>query len=211
MRLKRPWILRPFGAELKRMKVLVLHQNVRTYGICPLRVAVFPRTCLVTTARAAVCSVKSTFTVHDVSLTPFPVWLFFAAGGSYYMISRSLGPEFGGAVGLCFYLGTTFAGAMYILGTIEIFLVSALFWAGSPCLAPTPKGQSFWQAFLRSFCSLCPRASLVDAFWERGDPQGRRKPSAKTPQRRAFQSRVRPPREGRFRVSPRGHPLGGDG
>lgn len=47
------------------------------------------------------------------------------------MISRSLGPEFGGAVGLCFYLGTTFAGAMYILGTIEIFLVSAMFRAGS--------------------------------------------------------------------------------
>lgn len=58
--------------------------------------------------------------------TDSSVCLWLAAGGSYYMISRSLGPEFGGAVGICFYLGTTFAGAMYILGCIEILLVSSL-------------------------------------------------------------------------------------
>ena len=45
------------------------------------------------------------------------------AGGSYFMISRSLGPQFGGSVGIIFFLGVSFAASMYIVGAIEILLV----------------------------------------------------------------------------------------
>lgn len=40
-------------------------------------------------------------------------------GGAYYLISRSLGPEFGGAIGLIFSLANAVAVAMYVVGFSE--------------------------------------------------------------------------------------------
>ena len=37
-------------------------------------------------------------------------------GGIYYMLSRSLGPEFGGAIGLMITLANAIAVAMYVIG-----------------------------------------------------------------------------------------------
>ena len=41
------------------------------------------------------------------------------AGGAYYMISRSLGPEFGGAIGVIFSMANAVAAAMYVVGFAE--------------------------------------------------------------------------------------------
>jgi solute carrier family 12 sodium/potassium/chloride transporter 2 len=40
-------------------------------------------------------------------------------GGAYYLISRSLGPEFGGAIGIVFSFANAVAGAMYCIGFAE--------------------------------------------------------------------------------------------
>ena len=41
------------------------------------------------------------------------------SGGPYYIISRTLGVEIGGALGLLFYLGTTLGASMHVMGAVE--------------------------------------------------------------------------------------------
>ncbi|XP_048853818.1 solute carrier family 12 member 9 [Brienomyrus brachyistius] len=43
-------------------------------------------------------------------------------GGAYFMISRSLGPEFGGSIGLMSYLSKVCACGVYVLGLVEAIL-----------------------------------------------------------------------------------------
>jgi potassium/chloride transporter 4/5/6 len=45
-----------------------------------------------------------------------------AAGGAYYMISRSLGKELGVSVGLLFFLSTSVSIAVYMVGAVEILV-----------------------------------------------------------------------------------------
>lgn len=52
-------------------------------------------------------------------------------GGAYYLISRSLGPEFGGSIGIVFYLGSAFNTGMNAVGLVDCFTQNFGVFSGS--------------------------------------------------------------------------------
>lgn len=87
-------------------------------------------------------------------------------GGAYYLISRSLGPEFGGAIGLVSYLGFVFNTGMNAVGLIDClnynFGAASGNWANT---LPEGKGwQYLWSTIVVLICvAICLAGSSIFA------------------------------------------------
>jgi len=65
---------------------------------------------------------KAITTLTTLSLSAIATNTRVRGGGAYYLISRSLGVEFGGAIGIVFFLAQAVSVAMYVIGFTEAFL-----------------------------------------------------------------------------------------
>ncbi len=80
-----------------------------------------------------VCIAKLITTLTTLSLSAIATNTKVKGGGAYYLISRSLGVEFGGAIGVVFYLSQAVSVALYVIGFTEVLLSVA------PALAEIPR------------------------------------------------------------------------
>ncbi|ODV92819.1 hypothetical protein CANCADRAFT_30856 [Tortispora caseinolytica NRRL Y-17796] len=81
-------------------------------------------------------------------------------GGTYYMISRSLGPEFGGSIGIVFYLGQVFNAAMNIAGFCEPLMFN--FNSNNARMKPIlPEGRWWEFAYSSILLLICTTLSAV--------------------------------------------------
>lgn len=71
-----------------------------------------------------VCIAKLITVLTSLSLSAIATNTRVKGGGAYFLISRSLGVEYGGAIGLVFFLAQAISVAMYIIGFSEAFLAT---------------------------------------------------------------------------------------
>ncbi|KAJ2549920.1 hypothetical protein EV175_004259, partial [Coemansia sp. RSA 1933] len=83
-------------------------------------------------------------------------------GGPYYMLSRSLGPEFGGSIGLMFYTGTLLAGALNAVAFVEPMLSNFGQLAGDIAHV-FPEGPRWHILYSSILLALCTTVCLTGA------------------------------------------------
>lgn len=66
-------------------------------------------------------------------------------GGAYYLISRSLGPEFGGSIGIVFYLGYVLNTGMNAVGLVDCFVQNFGVMSGT---RGNFMGEGFWWEYM---------------------------------------------------------------
>lgn len=81
-------------------------------------------------------------------------------GGAYYMISRSLGPEFGGSIGLIFYIGQVLNSGLNVVGIIEP-LLNNFGLHGGEFAELLPRGQLFELVYASALLLGCICIALV--------------------------------------------------
>jgi potassium/chloride transporter 9 len=87
-------------------------------------------------------------------------------GGAYYLISRSLGPEFGGSIGVVFYLGFVFNTALNAIGLIDCIVLNFGAHDGNwaNVLPDTEWFQYLWSTIVLLLCTgICLAGSSLFA------------------------------------------------
>ncbi|MEM7454785.1 MAG: amino acid permease [Planctomycetota bacterium] len=94
-------------------------------------------------------------------------------GGAYFLISRSLGAEFGGAIGIVFFLAQAISVAMYVIGFTEAFAQSFDVGLGFKVIATIVNIVVFacvyigagWTIRIQYFILGTLALSLISFFW----------------------------------------------